>query len=653
MEVESKCKIRSLRSDRGGEYMSNSFQDLLDSRGIKHQKVAPYSSEQNGKAERLNRTLVEKARCMLHESGAPMSLWAEAMLTACYLHNISPTRGQDCTPYELWHGVKPDLAGLRVFGAPAYKHIPKQLRRKLDSKTEKGIFVGYEPGAKAYRLFINGSIKISKDVQVDESFATSKPKISRADILLEDEDDELPSLIPDSDSDDDMAEAGDNGHNGRRARNSGSDSGNDSSAKATRFMSPEPSPRRSGRINQGQRPLRYGLSAIAKQPQEIIEPTSLQQALDGPQAAEWSQAMNEELKSLHENQTWQLVPRSPHLKIVPLRWVYKVKRDALGNIERFKARLVAKGYKQIKGIDYDEVYAPVNKQVTFRVLMAMVAEHDMILKQLDIKTAFLYGQLQEEVYMEQPPGFEEGDNICKLKKAIYGLKQAPRAWHTRLVQELENIGFQTSDADPGLFIYRDCNGIIYLLVYVDDLLLATSKDNESALESIKQRLGNIFHVHSLGDASYFLGMRITHDSRSRTLTVSQQRYASELVTKYGLNDAIPRTTPMNTAIKLVREGEPLDTARYSYSSVVGELLYLAVCTRPDISYAVGALARFVSAPTTLHWEAAMWLLRYISGTKDYDLVYSDSSAHKGSFCRQGQVMPGVHGHLSYKPIDYL
>jgi histone deacetylase 1/2 len=197
--------------------------------------------------------------------------------------------------------------------------------------------------------------------------------------------------------------------------------------------------------------------------------------MDGPQAAEWTLAMNEELKSLHENQTWQLVPRSPHLKIVPVRWVYKVKRDALGNIERFKARLVAKGYKQIKGIDYDEVYAPVNKQVTFRVLMAMVAEHDMLLKQLDIKTAFLYGQLQEEVYMEQPPGFEEGDNICKLKKAIYGLKQAPRAWHTRLVQELENIGFQTSDADPGLFIYRGCNGTIYLLVYVDDLLLATSK----------------------------------------------------------------------------------------------------------------------------------------------------------------------------------
>ena len=329
---------------------------------------------------------------------------------------------------------------------------------KLDSKTEKGIFIGYEPGAKAYRLFINGSIKISKDVQVDESFATSKPKMSRAGIFIDDEEDELPSLIPDSDSDDDMAEAGDNGNNGRRARSSGSDSGNDSPTKATRFMPPEPSPRRSGRINQGQRPQRYGLSAIAEHPQEIIEPTSLQQAMDGPQAAEWTLAMNEELKSLHENQTWQLVPRSPQLKTVPVRWVYKVKRDALGNIEHFKARLVAKGYKQIKGIDYDEVYAPVNKQVTFRVLMAMVAEHDMILKQLDIKTAFLYGQLQEEVYMEQPPGFEEGDNICKLKKAIYGLKQAPRAWHTRLVQELEYIGFHTSDADPGLFIHRGCNG---------------------------------------------------------------------------------------------------------------------------------------------------------------------------------------------------
>ncbi len=366
------------------------------------------------------------------------------------------------------------------------------------------------------------------------------------------------------------------------------------------------------------------------------EPNTVTEALGSPQAEEWRLAMAEEMASLMKNGTWKLVDCPPGVTPVPVKWVFKVKRDASGNIERFKARLVAKGFKQREGIDYNEVYAPVSKHSTLRALLSLVAVEDLELQQLDVKTAFLNGVLEEEIYMVQPPGFEEGGKnvVCKLLKALYGLKQAPRAWHTKLRTELELLGFKASEADAGLFVQhgKQKSDNVYLLIYVDDCLMVTSKANKSSLLDLKRQLASIFDIHDMGDAKFFLGMEIVRDRERRTLVLSQRRFTEELLSKYNMTETKGKLVPMSTALKLQRDGEELDTEHYKYCEVIGSLLYLSVCTRPDIAYAVGALARYTQQPTEQHWQATMALLKYISGTREMGIMYGSKAADMVGYC---------------------
>ena len=206
----------------------------------------------------------------------------------------------------------------------------------------------------------------------------------------------------------------------------------------------------------------------------IEEPLTYEEALSSEQAAEWRQAMDDEITSLHANQTWTTEPIPKGVKALPVKWVYKAKKDANGNIEQFNSRLVAKGFRQKEGVDFNEVFAPVSKYATLRALLAVAAVDDLEVHQLDIKTAFLNGILEEEVYIEQPTGYEEGGPGigCRLHKALYGLKQAPRAWHTRLNEELTEMGFKPSAADPGLYCKDVESGRMYLLVIYSSLRAA-------------------------------------------------------------------------------------------------------------------------------------------------------------------------------------
>jgi hypothetical protein len=354
----------------------------------------------------------------------------------------------------------------------------------------------------------------------------------------------------------------------------------------------------------------------------IKEPTTYQEAINSDQSPKWIQAMDEEVTSLLSKDTWELEPPPAGIKPIPTKWVYTIKRDANGNIARFKARLVAKGFKQVEGVDYEEVFAPVSKYSTLRALLAKVAAEDLELHQLDIKTAFLNGELEEDVYVMQPEGYEEGSagDACHLRRALYGLKQAPRTWHHTLKRELEALGFVASDADPSLYVLYNETCNVYILCYVDDLLLAAADLN--TLIDIKLALTSIFEAHDLGEASLFLGMTITRDRINRTLRLGQDRMVSDIISKFGLENAKPKNLPLSTSEVLSKTiGEPLDKTQYPYSTVIGTLLYLSSCTRPDISQAVGALARYMAAPTTAHWNAAQGLLRYIKGTKDYGIFY--------------------------------
>jgi histone deacetylase 1/2 len=255
------------------------------------------------------------------------------------------------------------------------------------------------------------------------------------------------------------------------------------------------------------------------------EPASLQVALRDPN---WSNAMNEEYSALMKNKTWRLVPPHKVTNVIDCRWIYKVKRKADGSIDRYKARLVAKGFKQRYGIDYEDTFSPVVKIATVRLVMAISVSRGWSLRQLDVKNAFLHGVLEEEVYMRQPPGYEDRGRmnyVCKLDKALYGLKQAPRAWYSRLSSQLIALGFFASKSDTSLFIYRKSHITIFMLIYVDDIIVASS--SQSATDALLRDLSKEFALKDLGDLHYFLGIEVHKVSDG--IVLNQAKYAQDVL----------------------------------------------------------------------------------------------------------------------------
>lgn len=357
-------------------------------------------------------------------------------------------------------------------------------------------------------------------------------------------------------------------------------------------------------------------------------PSSVEEALASPQAEFWREAMDAEIASLHENGTWSLVEAPSTVRPVDVKWVYAVKRDGMGNIVRFKARLVAKGFQQREGIDFTETFAPVSKYSSTRAVLAVAAAEGWEVQQLDVKTAFLQGRLQEQVYVVQPPGYSDGTGrVCLLYKALYGLKQAPRAWHEHMHEQLVQLGYSVSVADPGLYLCtRDepAGERIVLLVYVDDMLLASP--SAEAVEQAKEVLLSTFDARDMGSMSDFVGMHITRNLQQGTLKISNERMIADLLQKYGMSDANGREVPLSRGAVLKRdEGKPLDQRQYPYSALVGSLLYLAITVRPDISYSVGVLSKYMSCPTMSHWLAAKGVLRYLAGTPSVGITYSSGS----------------------------
>ena len=359
----------------------------------------------------------------------------------------------------------------------------------------------------------------------------------------------------------------------------------------------------------------------------VHEPATLTEALQSVQSQEWQQAMSEELASLAMHHTWSVQPTPAGIKPIPVKWIFKIKRSSSGDILRFKARLVAKGFLQREGVDFDEVYAPVSKYATLRALLAVVAARDLDLHQLDIKTAFLHGQLEEEVWIEQPPGFPTADSSqsCRLHRALYGLKQAPRAWHKRLSEQLGQLGFAPSQADPSLCTRANKGRSTYVLVYVDDILAAA--DNTQDIKDYKAALSSAFDTHDLGEAETFLSMTIGRDRSARTIGLSQAHPTERLLAEHGMSGCRPMSTPLPSGYKPARADAAAcdNVIAQQYPRLVGSLLYLATCTRPDISYAVGVLSQHMTAPNAALWQTAKGVLRYLAATAQQALHFGTSS----------------------------
>ncbi|PSC67599.1 Gag-Pol poly [Micractinium conductrix] len=626
LQRQAGLPVKRVRSDNGGEFCNSTLSEFYTSQGVLHETTNPYSPQQNGKAERLNRTLWEKARPMLSDAGLPKHLWADAIVTANYLRNRSPLSGRDKTPFELFYGTKPDVSHLRIFGATVFAHTPSALRTKLDPVSQPGCLIGYAANRKGYKILLNsGAIITSRDVTFDES-KPPKPTSPTSHKPPSQPETSQPEPVPfafDSDTEDVGAAA---------------------DAQPPPEDAPPPSPplaqRRQVRVA-ARRPASEwqddayritGRSNVAANAAIANEPTTMKEALSGPDAAAWQLAMDDEMASLIANDTWTLCEPPHGTKPIPAKWVYKIKRDSNGNIERYKARLVVQGFRQREGIDYDEVFAPVSKYSTLRTVLSTAAAQGLDLHQLDIKTAFLNGTIDEEVYVSPPPGYTLGKPTlcCKLNKALYGLKQAPRAWYQTLKAELAKLGFTASQADAGLFISTDPSKPAYLLTYVDDILIVTPKTTSSA--AIKQKLMAAFEARDLGNATFFLGMDLIRDRTAKTIKLAQSRNIKDLLSKYGMDDAKTASTPANASIKLTKQGTPLDTQTHSYSALVGSLMYLSICTRPDIAQAVGALARHMANPTTDHWAAAKTVLRYLTGTPDIGITFGAGPPGLQVFC---------------------
>ncbi|KAL0533145.1 hypothetical protein IC582_030360 [Cucumis melo] len=341
--------------------------------------------------------------------------------------------------------------------------------------------------------------------------------------------------------------------------------------------------------------------------------------------------MKEELKSMNDNEVWDLVELPKESKRVGCKWVFKTKRDSNGNIERCKARLVAKGYTQKDGIDYKETFSPVSKKDSLRIIMVLVAHYDLELHQMDVKTAFLNGNLDEEVFMDQPEGFMvEGKEhmVCKLKRSIYGLKQASKQWYLKFNDTITSFGFKENIVDRCIYLKISGSKFIILVLYVDDILLATN--DFGLLCQTKEFLSKNFEMKDMSEASYVIGIEIFRDRTHGLLGLSQKAYINKVLEKLKMNKCSSSVVPIQKGDKFSlmqcpkNELERNQMETISYASIVGSLLYAQTCTRLDISFAVGMLGRYQSNPGMDHWKAAKKVLRYLQGAKDYMLTYKRS-----------------------------
>jgi hypothetical protein len=328
-------------------------------------------------------------------------------------------------------------------------------------------------------------------------------------------------------------------------------------------------------------------------------------------------AMKEELTSLDGNNTWTLVPKGSR-KTLGGRWVYKLKRGPKGEILRYKARYVVRGFEQQEGIDYAETFASVVKPMSYKALFAIAAALDLEIHQMDVKTAFLYGDIDTEIFVDPPEGMECGsDQTCRLNKALYGLKQSPRIWYNTLLEFLKTQGFEPLTSDLGIF----SKGHMYIAIYVDDLLIASP--NMGAITELKDALSKRFEMSDLGECRYYLGMEIIRDRPQRTLRLSQKGYVTKILSDFDMQECKPNSTPMAVArLEPAPDGAqaPKDLTTW-YARAIGSLMYLMLGTRPDIAFAVSCLSRFMANPTEQHCTAIKHLFRYLQGTRDLVLVY--------------------------------
>ena len=629
--------------------MSKQFIAYCENEGITRHFTAPYSPQQNGVVERRNRTVLEMARSFLKEKQLPLTLWGEAIRHSIYVLNRLPTRAvTGMTPYEVWSGIKPDIGHIKIFGCLAHMKLPSVHTTKLGDRSKLVINLGKEPGSKAYRLYDpeQRTVHVSRDVVFEENKSWQwENNIERS----EGPRDTFVVIGATTDPEEDN-------HVGEQSPNlfseESSSADGESSADAESVYTPSPvsasSMNNGADIESG--PRRYRpLNEIYDETQEIdlddeeLMLAGLEEPTNYSKAAtehNWREAMRCEIEAVEKNKTWKLTELPPGQKAIGLKWVFKTKRDTSGKIIKYKARIVAKGYVQKQGRDFDENFAPVTRLETVRILLALAAKYGWEVHHLDVKSAFLNGEIAEEVYVVQPEGFvKKGQEhlVYKLIKALYGLRQAPRAWYSKLSKYLEELGFVRCPYEHAFYTKRKGSDVLVIAVYIDDLLV-TGTDLTSIKEFVNQ-MSEKFEMSNLGKLSYYLGLEVKQGVSA--IQLKQAAYVKKILDRAGMWNCNALKFPMDPKKSIGKDegGKRVDTTQFK--SMIGGLRYL-VHTRPNIAYSVGIVSRYMEKPTVMHELAAKRILCYVRGTLNYGLVYVKGS---GSELLTGCSDSDLVGHV--------
>lgn len=606
-------KIKILRTDNGLEFVNEKILKICNKKGIVHQKTCIYTPEQNGRAERENRTIVESVRTLLQSSGLSKSFWAEAANTAIFsINRAGKSPQKDQTPFQAWYKKNCNVEVFKEFGSKVSVHIPKQKRRKLDAKNEIGIFVGYSEEVKGYRVYFPNKNKVQ--IHRDVVFI---PEIEEKGTHIRD--DNKIVLLDSENEDEDVTENDD--HNVildpeiEILRNSEEPEEDTSSEEE---ISGEVT------VRSGKREIKkpawmqdYDMSeADMCFYSNEEEPVTLEEAVSGKNSVQWKKAMEKELTVLRENNTWSEVPWPVNKKVIESKWVFKIKNE-----NDFKARLVARGFQQESSDDLYDIYAPVAKLTTFRILLVVAIKLCKPIHQMDVRSAFLYGDINEEVFMTLPSkNRENSKTVCKLNKSIYGLKKSPKCWNTTFDNLMKSEGYVRSENDHCLYSKCTNDSRLYILIYVDDLLILGT--NRQEVNNLKVLLSNNFCMKDLGIISQYLGITVRQNLDEGYTELSQENYLKKILQKFGMQDCKPINTPIdvNTDFNFKNTENDPDLQKLC-RQIIGSLMYAVQGCRPDLCECVSLLSRYQDKANNNLFKALKRVLRYVKGSLDLKLIF--------------------------------
>jgi len=649
---------KAIKFDNGKELVGTETQKWCAMKGIDIDKTSPYSPSQNGVAERFNRTLLELARAMLIARNLPTFLWAEATAHAAYLRNHAPTKALDGkTPEEAWTGRKPNVSHLQEFGCDVWIRDEGDVG-KLLPRANKMIFTGFEDGPKAVRYYdpAKRSIKVSRNyvfpekVKIDINAERTMPiegeketEHNQQNVPMSLEEREIthqntrenppkiatPNAIVPIPMPDRPVRTKRKPTDYRKLGNP------DVRSSSSRYEAELEAERRRAELevekmveveDEDDEPtaaIAFMADAISK---TYNIPRNIREARNSPEWKEWVIAMEEEHNQLLDTGTWELVEPVADRQAIGSRWVFAKKYDEHGNVVKHKARLVAQGFSQVPGIDYTENFAPVVRLDAVRTCIALSAIKDWEMRQLDIKGAYLNGELEEEIYMRQPEEFDDGSGrVCKLKRPLYGLKQAGRVWNKNINSQLTTFGYTRTNADPCVYYKLTHGKSVILTLWVDDIIMVG--DAKEEIEDTVRRLGKHFEIKDLGDPRLLLGIQINRDRQNKTITLSQQNYITAVLERFGYSNLSGVSTPLDKNIILHKRTTADPQADPSvikdYQTKLGCIMYAAIGTLPQLAYAVQTLSQFSTNPGPEHITALKRTFRYLAHVKSkkMGLVY--------------------------------